>query len=134
DPSESSRAATAHNCPFQYLAEDPRQVIEDPDVDAVMITSPTSTHRELVLATLDSGKALFCEKPLAPTFGDVQELCAAAAKSTRPAQVGFHSRFHPIMNSIRRLVVSEELGVPMAYTLRDDQYWPTGAVVPGHSS
>jgi predicted dehydrogenase len=134
DPSEPSRAATARNCPFGYLTEDPDRVIEDPDIDAVMITSPTSTHRELVLATLATGKALFCEKPLAPTLGDVQELCTAVAKSARPAQVGFHSRFHPIMNAIRRNVVSGELGAPMAYTLRDDQYWPTGAVVPGHSS
>jgi predicted dehydrogenase len=134
DPSEPSRAATARNCPFGYMTDDPRRVIEDPDIDAVMLSAPTSTHRELVLATLATGKALFCEKPLAPTFGDVRELCAAVATSTRPAQVGFHSRFHPIMSSIHRLVVSGELGTPMAYTLRDDQYWPTGGVVPGHSS
>ncbi len=134
DPAEPSRAATARNCPFQYLTADPRRVIEDPAIDAVMITAPTSTHRDLVLATLASGKALFCEKPLAPTFAEVQEICAAVAATTRPAQVGFHSRFHPIVNGIRRLVVSAELGAPMAYTLRDDQYWPTGGVVPGHSS
>jgi predicted dehydrogenase len=134
DPSEASRAATAHNCPFEYQTDDPRRVIEDPSVDAVMITSPTSTHRELILATLEAEKALFCEKPLAPTLADVRELCDAVAASTRPAQVGFHSRFHPIVNRIRELVGSEEHGVAMAYTLRDDQYWPTGAVVPGHSS
>jgi predicted dehydrogenase len=134
DPSESSRASTAHNCPFQYLTDDPRRVIEDPAIDAVMITSPTSTHRELVLATLDSGKALFCEKPLAPNLDDVRELCGAVALASQAAQVGFHSRFHPIVNRIRELVVSAGLGAPMAYTLRDDQYWPTGAVVPGHSS
>ena len=134
DPTESSRDATARNCRFEYLTDDPRRVIEDPAVDGVMITSPTSTHRELVMATLAAGKALFCEKPLAPTFAEVRELCAAVATTTRPAQVGFHSRFHPIVNRIRRLVVSAELGAPMAYTLRDDQYWPTGAVVPGHSS
>jgi predicted dehydrogenase len=116
------------------MTEDPARVIEDPDVDAVMITSPTSTHRELVLATLAAGKALFCEKPLAPTFDEVRELCAAVAAATPTAQVGFHSRFHPIVNQLRQLVTSAELGVPMAYTLRDDQYWPTGAVVPGHSS
>ncbi len=134
DPSEESRAATARNCPFEYMTADSRRVIEDPDVDAVMITSPTSTHRDLVLATLASGKALFCEKPLAPTFSEVQELCAAVAATTRTAQVGFHSRFHPIVNQLRQLVTSEQLGAAMAYTLRDDQYWPTGAVVPGHSS
>jgi predicted dehydrogenase len=134
DPSEESRAATERNCPFEYMTEDSGRVIEDPDVDAIMITSPTSTHRDLVLATLASGKALFCEKPLAPTFREVQELCAAVASTTRTAQVGFHSRFHPIVNQLRHLVTSAELGVPMAYTLRDDQYWPTGGVVPGHSS
>ena len=134
DPSEASRAATARNCPFEYLTDDPMRVIEDPGIDAVMITSPTSTHRELVLATLDAGKALFCEKPLAPTFAEVRELCDAVATTARPAQVGFHSRFHPIVNHVRGLVGSGELGAPMAYTLRDDQYWPTGAVVPGHSS
>jgi len=134
DPSEASRAATARNCAFQYMTEDSQRVIEDPAVDAVMITAPTSTHRALVLATLASGKALFCEKPLAPTLGEVQEICAAATAATHTAQVGFHSRFHPIVNQVRQLVMSGELGVPMAYTLRDDQYWPTGQVVPGHSS
>jgi len=134
DPSEPSRTATAQNCAFEYLTDDPMRVIEDPDIDAVMITSPTSTHRELVLGTLESGKSLFCEKPLAPTIAEVRELCEAVAMTARPAQVGFHSRFHPIVNKMRRLVVSAELGTPMAYTLRDDQYWPTSAVVPGHSS
>src|SRR6185312_3674868 len=56
------------------------------------------------------------------------------AASARTAQVGFHSRFHPLVNELVRLTRSGELGAPMGYTLRDDQYWPTGDVVPGHSS
>jgi predicted dehydrogenase len=133
DPSEPSRLATARNCGFEYLTDDPRRVIDDPDIDAVMITTPTSSHRELVFRTLASGKALLCEKPLAPTLAEVRELCGAVA--ARPgAQVGFHSRFHPIVNRVRELVRSGEVGSPMGYTVRDDQYWPTGAVVPGHSS
>lgn len=134
DPAEPSRTAVARNCSFGYLTDDPRRVVEDPTVEAVMITSPTSTHRELVLATLESGKALLCEKPLAPSFDEVRELCAAVAAAALTAQVGFHSRFHPIVNRLRQLVDSSDLGVPMGYTLRDDQYWPTGQVVPGHSS
>ena len=134
DPLEPSRAATARNCPFRYFTDDARRVIEDPAVDAVLITAPTATHRDFVLATLAAGKALLCEKPLAPSFTVVEEICGAVAATTRPSQVGFHSRFHPIVNELRDLVVSGEVGAPMAYTLRDDQYWPTGAVVPGHSS
>jgi len=134
DPSEPARAAVARNCPFGYLSDDPMRVVEDPDVEAVLIASPTATHRDLVLAVVEAGKPLLCEKPLAPTIGDVRALCHAVAASGLTAQVGFHARFHPVVGHLRRLVVSGELGLPMAYTLRDDQYWPTGDVVPGHSS
>jgi predicted dehydrogenase len=134
DPSPGARAAAERNCAFGYLTEDSRRVIEDPEVEAVMITSPTSTHRELVLATLESGKALFCEKPLAPTFDEVRGLCAAVTAVTPSAQVGFHSRFHPLLSRLKHLVASADLGAAMGYTMRDDQYWPTGGVVPGHSS
>ena len=113
---------------------DGHDVIADPDVDAVVLITPTRFHREYVLATCAAGKPLFSEKPLAPTFDVVRELCSAVAASGIPAQVGFQSRFHPIIRRLRALVESGELGAPMGYTLRDDQYWPTGDIVPGHSS
>ncbi len=134
DPSAEAREAVQRNCPFGRMSADPLEVISDPAVEAVMITSPTATHLDLLRATLDVGKPVFCEKPLAPTFGDVRSMCAAVASSGVTAQVGFHSRFHPIMNRLRRTVETGELGRPMGYTLRDDQYWPTGDIVPGHSS
>jgi predicted dehydrogenase len=121
-------------CPFERVAADAKAVIEDPDVEAVVIVTPTTTHRDLVAATVAAGKPLLCEKPLATRFDVVQEMCALVAASDLTAQVGFHSRFHPLINELVRLVVTNELGAPMGYTLRDDQYWPTGDVVPGHSS
>ena len=99
-----------------------------------MITSPTSTHRDLVLAAVNAGKPLLCEKPLATSLGVVEEMCDAVVHSGLPAQVGFHSRFHPLVVEVQRLVSDGELGRAMGYTVRDDQYWPTGQVVPGHSS
>jgi predicted dehydrogenase len=122
------------NCPFERMSADPLEVISDPTVEAVMIMSPTASHLELVQATVAEGKPLFCEKPLAPTFGDVRTMCDVVLSSGLTAQVGFHSRFHPIMNRLHRTVESGELGRAMGYTLRDDQYWPTGDIVPGHSS
>ena len=132
DPSEEARNAVHRNCPFARLHADAGAVIADPEVDAVMITAPTAAHRDLVLATVAAGKPLFCEKPLAPTFEVVRELADAVAPV--PAQVGFHSRFHPLHNHLRRIVASGEVGGAMGYTLRDDQYWPTGDIVDGHSS
>jgi predicted dehydrogenase len=140
DPSAEARGAASRNVAgpdgpgFEQLHADGRAVIADPRVEAVMVTTPTAAHRDLVLAVLESGKPLFCEKPLAPTFAAVRELCDAVARSGVVAQVGFHSRFHPIWARFADIVRSGELGRPMGYTLRDDQYWPTGDVVPGHSS
>ncbi len=134
DPLDAARQAVLQNCPFARTGTDPFEMIEDPEVEAVMITSPTSTHRSLVLAAVAAGKPLFCEKPLAPTWAEVQEICDAVISSGMVAQVGFHSRFHPIMNLMHDKVASQDLGKPMGYVLRDDQYWPTGDVVPGHSS
>ncbi len=61
-------------------------------------------------------------------------MCDAVAAAPVVAQVGFHSRFHPLFNKLRDLVTSGELGAPMGYVLRDDQYFPSGDFVPGHSS
>jgi len=134
DPDEEARRSADRNCPFHYTTADARRVIDDDAVEAVLVTSPTATHLELVRAVLGAGKALLCEKPLAPTIEEVRLLCDEVEASGVTAQVGFHSRFHPIVNQLHQLVLSSELGRPMGYTLRDDQYWPTGDVVPGHSS
>jgi myo-inositol 2-dehydrogenase/D-chiro-inositol 1-dehydrogenase len=77
DPSADARDAVQRNCPFGRMSVDALDVISDPAVDAVMITSPTATHLDLVRAVLEVGKPLFSEKPLAPTFGDVKTMCAA---------------------------------------------------------
>jgi predicted dehydrogenase len=119
---------------FASCGTDPHAVIAHPDVDALVIVTPTTTHREFVAAALDAGKPFLCEKPLATDFATVREMCDMVARSPLTTQVGFHSRFHPLVNELRAIVESGELGRPMGYVLRDDQYWPTGDVVPGHSS
>jgi len=135
DLSEDARNAANRNARgFERLHADGQAVIDDPEVEAVLIASPTSTHRDLLLATLAAGKPVLCEKPLAPTFPVVREMHDAVVAAGVAAQVGFHSRFHYLFNRLRDLVQSGELGSPMGYVLREDQYWPTGDVVPGHSS
>jgi myo-inositol 2-dehydrogenase/D-chiro-inositol 1-dehydrogenase len=134
DPSPEARAATQRNCPFESFVEDAHAVIEHPEVEAVLVTSPTLHHADSVLQALERGKAIMCEKPLAPTFEGVRELVEAVVGSGVVAQVGFHSRFNPMFCRLRDLVVSGELGRPLGYVLREDQFWPTGAVVAGHSS
>jgi predicted dehydrogenase len=117
-----------------HTGTDCMAVIDDPDVDAVVNITPTRFHREYVAAIMAAGKPCFTEKPLAPTFDVVCDIVKLVREARVPVQVGFQSRFHPLIRRLRTMVESAEAGAPMAYTLRDDQFWPTGGVVAGHSS
>ena len=114
--------------------DDGRALIDDPDVDAVTVVAPTRFHRDLILAVCASGKPLFTEKPLAPHYDTVVEIVDAVTAAGIPAQVGFQSRFHPIIRFLHDAVTDRRFGAPMGYAIRDDQFWPTGAVVDGHTS
>ncbi len=119
---------------LEHCFRDGSDLIACDAVDAVVLITPTRFHRDAILEVCASGKPLFTEKPLAPTFDVVTEIRDAVVASGIPCQVGFQSRFHPINRRLRSLVTSSELGAVMGYTLRDDQYWPTGDVVAGHTS
>src|SRR5688572_17360247 len=61
DSARAERIAAELGVPHWY--GDPHAILDDPLVDAVVIVTPTSTHRDLVVAALEHGKAVFCEKP-----------------------------------------------------------------------
>lgn len=133
DPTGIDRVAAIAG-DVEHRFADGRALIECDAVDAVVLITPTRSHRDAILGVCAAGKPLFTEKPLAPTFDVVTEIRDAVAAARIPCQVGFQSRFHPINRRLRALVSSGELGAVMGYTLRDDQYWPTGDVVAGHTS
>jgi predicted dehydrogenase len=118
----------------EHVGSDGFAVIDHPDVDAVVNLTPTRYHRDYVDAVARAGKPCFTEKPLAPTFDVVCDIVRIVRDAGIPVQVGFQSRFHPLIRRLRAMVDTGESGAPMAYTLRDDQFWPTGDVVAGHSS
>ena len=70
-----------------------RQLLLDPEVDAVDICLPTHLHKEAVLRALERGKHVFCEKPMALTSSDCDEMLEAASRSGRIFMVGQVLRF-----------------------------------------
>lgn len=71
------------------------ELIRDPDVDAVVIVTPTSTHKDLALLCARAGKPAFCEKPAALTLADARAMKAAAEQAGAFLQIGFMRRFDP---------------------------------------
>jgi predicted dehydrogenase len=98
--------------------------------DAVYVCTPTAFHRAAVEAAASSGLAVFCEKPLATSLPEAQQLAAVVDAAGVPAQVGLVLRSRPVFRALRELLASGELGRPMAAVFRDDQYFPTQGLYP----
>jgi predicted dehydrogenase len=73
-------------------------------IDAAVIATPVDTHRDLVMAAFAAGLDVLCEKPLAYTLAEADEMADAAATSGRIARMGFLSRCSPIVARMKELV------------------------------
>jgi myo-inositol 2-dehydrogenase / D-chiro-inositol 1-dehydrogenase len=93
---------------------DALELINDPQVDAVVIASPAETHEPFVLACLAAGKPVLCEKPLAATpAAALRVLEAEVELGRRLVQVGFMRRFDPGYADLKRRLDAGEIGAPV---------------------
>lgn len=85
-------------------------VINDPDVDAVIIATPISTHHPLAMLALEAGKHVFVEKPMATSVLECDEMCAAATERGLVLMVGHTFVYSPPVRAVRKIIESGELG------------------------
>ncbi|HSW42095.1 MAG TPA: Gfo/Idh/MocA family oxidoreductase [Patescibacteria group bacterium] len=89
-------------------------LVNSPDVDAVLVTSIGSTHAEYVLACIAAGKPVMCEKPLAPTVPEcVQIIAAEVAFGRRLVIVGYMRRYDPGYRQIKAALAAGTIGDPL---------------------
>ncbi len=107
-------AASAKKASAQYGFETSsgnwRDLIGDPSIDVISITTPNSLHKEMAMAAIASGKHVHCEKPLSPTLSDSLEMMKAAEAKGIQTQVGFNYIKNPMLKLARDMVGSGELG------------------------
>jgi predicted dehydrogenase len=84
-----------------YCTTDYRQVLDDPEVDLVFITSRNQQHAEQALQAVRAGKHVFVEKPMALTEAECRELVHAVEESGRFLTVGFNRRFAPFYTPLK---------------------------------
>jgi myo-inositol 2-dehydrogenase / D-chiro-inositol 1-dehydrogenase len=111
---------------------DAAQLIADPRIQAVAITSPAASHTDLIVAAAQAGKAVFCEKPMALTLADADRAIAAAAAAGVPLQVGFNRRFAADFRAAHDVITGGGLGTPqlMRSLTRDPGLGNPGGVKP----
>jgi myo-inositol 2-dehydrogenase/D-chiro-inositol 1-dehydrogenase len=98
----------------QRIETDALALIRDPRIDAVIVASPGDTHEAFVLACLEAGKPVLCEKPLATTAEAARHVVdAEAALGRRLVQVGFMRRFDPGYADMKRAIDAGRVGAPV---------------------
>ncbi|HEV2954293.1 MAG TPA: Gfo/Idh/MocA family oxidoreductase [Candidatus Dormibacteraeota bacterium] len=87
-------------------------LLDAKDIDAIDVCVPTSAHASAVIAALESGKHVFCEKPLCTTLEEGAMIQAAQRSSGRVLMVGYLYRFHPAFQLARQVLQEAIIGKP----------------------
>lgn len=103
----------ASQVPGVQVTLDYHDLLANPQVQGVIIASPTSTHRDVVISAAQAGKAIFCEKPLALTLKATDEAIDAVHKAGVPLQVGFMRRFDLGYVEAKRKIDAGVIGQPV---------------------
>ncbi len=104
----AARYAKAYG--FARATADWRDLVADPKVQAVVIASPQSTHREIAEAAFAAGKPVFCEKPLGASIEDGKAMVAAAEASGQVNMIGFNYVRTPATQFVRQLLADGAIG------------------------
>ena len=100
----------ARRYPSIDLTQDYQQVLEDPEVDAVLIATPVSTHFKLARAALEAGKHVFVEKPLSERSDESKELISIADEHDLVLMPGHTFLYSPPVRKVKELLDAGEVG------------------------
>jgi predicted dehydrogenase len=120
-PARGAERAAALGVPRCYGSLD--EMLSDPAVAVVHVTSPNHAHFDQVRAILSAGRHVICEKPLAMTSAQSAEMVAMARSSGKVAAVCYNTRFYPLNQQARGMVAAGELGDIRLVSGRYHQDW-----------
>jgi myo-inositol 2-dehydrogenase/D-chiro-inositol 1-dehydrogenase/scyllo-inositol 2-dehydrogenase (NAD+) len=110
DPHAPTLEEAQRELEVQIGYADYRQALADPQVDAVVVVTPTSLHREVVLAAARAGKHVLCEKPMAIAVRECDDMIDACAAASVKLQIGFMRRYDESFQAAKARVDAGEIG------------------------
>ena len=108
--------SVAADLPAAKALQTGQELIDDPEVDAIVVASWGPTHEEYVLASIAAGKQVFCEKPLATTREACERILdAEVASGKRHVMVGFMRRYDEGYRAMKAAIDGGEIGAPLMF-------------------
>ncbi len=108
---DEARARSAARNTRARSFSDHRRVLELPEVDAVIVSTPGHLHEAIALEAFQAGKHVLCEKPLGIDVASCRRIVAAAAASCRTLGVGFNHRYYPCVKRLKEVLDAGGIGV-----------------------
>ena len=108
--------AQRHNIPCWYT--DAQQLINDPNVNAIYIATPPSSHATYAIMAMKSGKPVYVEKPLASSYYDCQRIDRMSEKTHVPCFVAYYRRYLPYFLKVKELLKSGVIGNVISVQIR----------------
>ena len=108
------------------------KILGDKSIDVVCICTPNKFHKDLIIRSLNSGKHVFCEKPLARNFKEAEEIFEVSKKSKAILQIASNHRFFESVLFAKKLVDKGTIGEVLSFTgrighngerLKDSWFW-----------
>ncbi len=111
DEKELARFASEYDVDQTY--QDADELIANPDIDAVYIATPVSSHLPQTLAAAAAGKHVLVEKPMAMGTAECRSMIDACAEAGVKLGVAYYRRFYPVVDRMLEIIESGEIGAPM---------------------
>ena len=99
--------------------DDYRRILDNPDVDAVIISAPLYLHHEMARDALLAGKHVYCEKTMTFTVEQTKDLKKYVDESDKVFQVGYQHRYNELYHTVKNIIQSEDFG-PLSHV---ELYW-----------
>ena len=104
--------------PNAFVTKDYRDLLIRDDLDGIVVAAPDYLHGEMVVAALESGKFVYCEKPLAVTVEECHAIRKASERHPGKLMIGFNMRYMPFVRKMKELVDAGEIGEIKAVWVR----------------
>lgn len=123
DPFDASLEAACGEIPVKYRYTDYREALANPEIDAVIVVTPTQFHHDVVIAAAKAGKHVFCEKPMANDERECDEMIAACREAGVKFQLGFMRRFDKSFRRGKEVIDSGAIG--QVAMIKSNTYGPS---------
>lgn len=99
--------------PFGYTTNDYKELLADPDIDMIAVSTQHNSHAKFVIEALEAGKNVYCEKPLCLTLEELEDIKAAYEKSESELFVGLNRRYAPLIQQLKKEMKTDQ--IPAVY-------------------